>query len=163
MTINQRQFALLSAMDITLWCDKSRPTIAIHELSPTTVVTNTASDNVKTENIRQYLGTDEVNVATAVNAQAVIKVQALCKQPFFQDILLCLHATPADVSALSSAGHELSIKIKSLVWQFSSEDQITVKNMQLQSPHLARLRSKPAFKKQLWQQLSQLNLQTNPQ
>ena len=163
MTINQRQFALLSAMDITLWCDKSRPTKVIPDLNATTVATNATRDSAKSEDTLQYVGTDEVNVATAVNNQAVIEVQALCKLPFFQDILLCLKATPADVSALSSAGHELKIKIKSLVWQFSSEDKITLHNAKCQSPSLSVLKNSPAFKKQLWQQLSQLNLKTNPQ
>jgi len=157
MTINQKQFALLTAMDIPLWCDKSRSAKVIPVLKAkvnvTTVENNVTGDKVNSRNVDREF----VNVAITANDEANIEIQGLCKHPLFQDILLCLKATPADVTALSSPEHELSIKIKSLLWRFSGDEQITLHNTQLNSPSLTVLTTSPALKKALWQKLSQLS------
>ena len=141
MTINQRQFALLTAMDIPLWCDKSR------------------AKKVVKARLKSVLNVtpDKVSVANDKIEARYVDIQSLCKQPIFQDILLCLQAIPADVSALPSSEHEQNIKIKDLSWQFSSVEKIALDNKQLQSPSLAAISNNPMLKKALSQQLSQLN------
>jgi DNA polymerase III psi subunit len=156
MTLSQRQFAILNAMDILLWCDKSR---AVEDVS-TLKITPTENDSTKHEISGVRLKGENVKVSINDDKPAydnsAIELQRLYEHPIFQDILLCLNATLADVIALPSSNSALNIKVKSLLWQLSSEKSITLHNEQLKTPKLAVLANTPAFKRMLWEKLSLL-------
>jgi len=155
MSINKRQFDLLQAMGITVW---QRRDLSSHnswsENSPHTGQNpepdSAAINAVATE--PSAVESDNTITHTAANEEITIDLQALLKQQLFKDVIRCLGASTAELSAEHN-----QIDLGIINWQFSVKKSIEFKHNCLKTPDLITIANSPALKKSLWQSIGSLS------
>lgn len=155
MSINKRQFDLLQAMGITVW---QRRDLSSHN-SWSENPSHTAQDTVPDSAAINAVATEPSAVEsgntithTTVNEEITIDLQALLKQQLFQDVIRCLGASSAELSAEHNR-----INLGIINWQFSVKKSIEFKHNCLKTPDLITIANSPALKKSLWQSIGSLS------
>ena len=158
MSINKRQFELLTAMGITVW---QRRELSSHNLSSANATetaqhnaTNSDSSTAVTSSTLSQSSPDTTKPIAQkeqINCLAV-DLKSLLNQPLFKDIIRCLGANSAD---LSISHNKIDLGI--INWQFMPNERIEFKHNCLSTPDLATLANSPELKKSLWQSIGSLS------
>jgi len=123
MSINQRQFSILTEMGIPLW---QRSALANNSNID---LTNSSTDNTSSVNL-------PFNFAE------------LTTQQIFQDILLSINLSLADINEQNTY-----LEIGLLDWHFVNTNTITLSSNTLSTTTLTDISNSSQFKRQLWQVL----------
>ena len=139
MTISNRQFELLNAMNIPLWVSKQSNTIPVIK---TTEEEKKESHLITKEQLTPYKPAKTAN-------NLVVNLEPLIEKPLFNDILVSMGLS--STQAVSGTHTENSINLGSINWQFSDKNIISFTNNLLITPYLQVLEKSPQLKRQLWQ------------
>lgn len=151
MSITKRQFDLLKAMDITVWQRRELSTLAqqseqsgIASIAPTqqAIENNTKAQAMATEEALQPSPNKSIN----------LDLTELLNQQLFNDVLLCIGASRADLSVQSD-----QVDLGLINWQFTDNEQIEFGHNCLKTPNLKTLAKSAQLKKALWQSIGPLS------
>ena len=139
MTISNRQFELLNAMNIPLWVSKQSNTIPVIK---TTEEEKKESHLITKEQLTSYKPAKTAN-------NLVVNLEPLIEKPLFNDILVSMGLS--STQAVSDTHTENSVNLGVINWQFSDKNIISFTNNLLITPYLQVLEKSPQLKRQLWQ------------
>ncbi len=125
MTVSKRQFTLLKEMGINIWQQKK------------------PSDNQENSNVQAVHEADSVN-----NDLIKVDLNKLSKQQLFTDIIQSIGLSIGEVTL-----EDAYLNIGLLNWQFTTNNELTLKNNLLTTPPLAVLAQSTNLKSELWQLL----------
>jgi len=128
MSINQRQFSILTEMGIPLW----RRSALVH---------NSNADLTNRP-------TNKIPVNNKTNVNLPLNYTELTTQQIFQDILLSINLSLADINEQNTY-----LAIGLLHWHFVNTNTITLSSNTLSTPALTDISNSSQFKRQLWQVL----------
>jgi DNA polymerase III psi subunit len=154
MSISKRQFDLLQAMGITVWQRRDLPShsSAVESTQSRQHVEN-INDSVTSTNEQVSLTPSHAtSPQAAANEIIEIDLKVLLKQPLFNDIIICLGASSADLSITQN-----QIDLGIINWQFTQSDSITFEHNCLKTPDLTTIANSPELKKSLWQSIGPLS------
>lgn len=146
--VSARQFTLLNEMGIELWQRKSQRQAI--ETNDTTAQTDIA------QGVAELANTKQDNAAQ--NKTISIDFNALLQNALFQDILLSLNLSSADVSLVETE-HEHYLNLGFLNWKMAENAKISINDATLITPPLTEIANNSGksneLKKQLWQLIHQ--------
>jgi DNA polymerase III psi subunit len=128
MTISNRQFTLLNAMNIPLWAYKKN---AIEQAKENSQLVESSKNQISIE---------------SPNKQSMPSLADLTQNKLFIDILLSMKLTITDVSV--EADH---LNLGKFTWQLVEHEQVSFQQSILHTPSLKALAQSLSLKKQLWQ------------
>jgi len=140
MTISNRQFELLNAMNIPLWVSKQSNTIPV--IKTTEEEEEKESHLITKEQLTPYKPAKTAN-------NLVVNLEPLIEKPLFNDILVSMGLS--STQAVSGTHTENSVNLGVIDWQFSDKNIISFTNNLLITPYLQVLEKSPQLKRQLWQ------------
>jgi len=129
MSLSQRHFTLLNAMDISLWQEKSPK----------------AKANQHKVNQQQCQ-----NMSTSASNTDVEYIEQIKQHQIFNDILLCLNINNKEVKQ-----DDQGLLLGDIHWHFNPTEKISFNNKQLITAPLAQLAKSTSLKRQLWQLIQQ--------
>lgn len=132
MTLNNRQFVLLNAMDIPLWASKNRVSNK-NQVAPKSTADTQKVEQEQIKHERQP-------------SQVAFNIDLLSKNKLFIDILLSMKLTISNVSLENN-----HLNLGTFIWQFNEINQVTFQQNTLSTPSLQTLAQSLTLKKELWQ------------
>jgi len=157
MTVSQRQFKLLTEMDISLWQRRvlKNNELTAQELPSKEQHSNTHSQTAtiaaKTNNDKNTANEKTLSKASGEQQIEALNIELLNKQQIFTDILLSLNLKADDIQLNQNTLKNNQLVWQVLTWQFSSTEKITLTKNILTTPTIADLAKSTTLKAQLWQ------------
>jgi len=144
MSISQHQFAMLTEMGIPLW---QRSKLANNS---NVCERSNSSDDIAINSINSAKNQNKENINLPINFTEI------SKQQIFEDILLSINLSLADITQQKN-----QLLLGLLNWQFVNDESITLHANTLSSPTLNNISTSSQLKRQLWQILQDHILQEN--
>jgi len=131
MTISQRQFKLLNAMEIPLWVSKQSTAVSSEQSSQTESHINSEVEDKSAETV------------------IAIDLSILLENQLFNDILLTLGASPTEISIENNVLN-INKNDKNIFWQFEQVNTLSFQQDLLITPSIDQIEMSPDFKRNLW-------------